>query len=278
MTRRELFNALFEAASGVYDAREARSVAYFVAERVYGAGRVDIAAEPECEVAADGLGAVLEDLAAGRPAQYIAGAAWFCGRYFAVAEGVLIPRPETEELVRWVAEEAAPGAVILDVGTGSGAIAAALAEAVDDAGVYAVDISETALAIASRNADGAGISFARYDILGTEEWPWPEVKFDIVVSNPPYIPASDLGAMHRNVTGFEPHEALFVPDGDPLVFYRAIALRGLTLLGPGGRLYFEIYEHSADGVRDLLAAAGYTVIEVKQDINGRERMVKAVKR
>lgn len=278
MTHKELFGALFEAASGVYDAREARSVACFLAECLYGVSRVDIAVEPEHEIVANGLEAVLGQLAAGRPAQYITGTAVFCGRKFAVSEGVLIPRPETEELVGWIAAEAAPGVAILDIGTGSGAIAISLAAAVVDAVVYAVDISERALAIAAHNANWAGISFAQYDILGASEWPWSDVKFDIVVSNPPYIPAADSETMHRNVTGFEPHEALFVPDDDPLVFYRAIALRGLTLLRPGGKLYFEIYEHSADGVRDLLATAGYTGIEVRQDINGRDRMVKAAKR
>lgn len=279
MTHRELFDALLEAASGVYDAREARSVAHFVAERLYNIGRMDITLEPEREVAAGGFSAVLEQLAAGRPAQYIAGATQFCGREFAVEEGVLIPRPETEELVDWIAREAASGVAILDIGTGSGAIAVALAATVAGADVHAVDISERALTIAARNAamNGVWVSFARYDILGSEPWPWPEVKFDIVVSNPPYIPAADRAAMHRNVTGFEPHEALFVPDDDPLVFYKAIVLRGLTLLKPGGELYFEIYEHSADGVRDLLAAAGYSEVEVRQDINGRDRMLRAVR-
>ncbi len=271
---------LFGTASGVYDAREARSVAHFVAERIYGVDRVAIAVEPDGEVAAEGLSTILEQMAAGRPAQYIAGSAGFCGLEFAVAEGVLIPRPETEELVEWIAVEAPAGATILDIGTGSGAIAVSLAAEVEGADVYAVDISERALTIAARNAaaNGVRVSFARYDILGREEWPWPDVMFNIIVSNPPYIPAADRAAMHLNVTGFEPHEALFVPDGDPLVFYKAIALKGLDMLKPGGQLYFEIYEHAADGVRDLLEATGYAEIEVRQDINGRDRMVKAVKK
>lgn len=280
MTRRELFDALFAAASGVYDAREARSVAHLLAERIYGVSRADIAVEPQCGVAAGGLASVLAELSAGRPAQYIAGTAWFCGLEFAVAEGVLIPRPETEELVEWIAAETVPEAAILDIGTGSGAIAVALAGKVAGSNVHAVDISERALVIAAGNAiaNGRRVSFAQLDILGPDGCvPWPAESFDIVVSNPPYIPDGDRTEMHQNVTGFEPHEALFVPDGDPLVFYKAISRKGLTLLKPGGALYFEIYEHSAASVCDLLAAAGYTGIGVRQDINGRDRMVKAVK-
>lgn len=286
MTNRELFNALFYAASGVYDEREARSVALFIAEKLFGTGRAAIIADPDREIRTRGLEAILTDISTGRPAQYIAGSCEFCGMEFAVAEGVLIPRNETEELVEWVAAESTADMTVLDVGTGSGAIAVALAKKLANSMIYAIDISQDALAAARRNAEmnGVRVTFAQYDILAQNDilaaddrFPWPEVRFDVIVSNPPYVPASDRASMHLNVTGFEPHEALFVPDDDQLVFYRAIAATGRRSLKPDGRIYFEIYEHAAEEVSTMLAGMGYGCIEVRKDINGRDRMVKAVK-
>ena len=280
MTNTDLFTLLFKAARAVYDEREAHSVACFIAEKLYGANRIHIATEPHGEVDAPGLESVLRDIAAGRPAQYVAGKADFCGMEFAVGEGVLIPRPETEELVEWVAGDTAPGTTALDIGTGSGAIAVALAKKIAGSVVHAADISAEALAFAAKNAatNGAQVSFTECDILAVgSESPWPPGMFDIIVSNPPYIPAGDRGGMHINVTEFEPAGALFVPDDDPLVFYKAIARKGRTLLKTGGRLFFEIYEHSAGEMRRLLETEGYSGIAVRKDINGRDRMVKAVK-
>lgn len=280
MTNRELFNTLYAAASRVYDDREARSAAWFVAEKLYGAGRTAIALEPDRDVYAADLESVLIEISAGRPVQYITGTCDFCGMEFAVGEGVLIPRGETEELVEWVASEIAADTAILDVGTGSGAIAVSLAKKLPDSEIYAVDVSPEALAAARRNAEtnNVRVAFARLDILDADcELPWPDARFDVIVSNPPYIPAADLTAMHINVTDYEPHEALFVPDADPLVFYRAIALTGQRLLKPRGRLYFEIYEHAAEEVSKMLDGAEYVGVEVRKDIHGRDRMIKCVK-
>lgn len=265
MTRREVFGELLVAARGAYDDREAQAVAEFVMERVFGVSRVDMALEPAIEVVVERLEGVLEDIANGRPAQYIAGEAWFDGGWMAVREGVLVPRPETEELVRWMTEELAVGARVLDVGTGSGAIATALARR--GMRVTAVDISDDALDVARENARRAGveIEFVKCDILHEI----PAGEFDAVASNPPYIPRSAGASMHRNVCSYEPPEALFVPDDDPLIFYKAIARTGVE------RLYFEIYEHFAHDVCGVLES--YET-EVRRDINGRERMVRALKK
>ncbi len=265
MIRREVFGELLAAARGVYDDREARAVAEFLMERRFGVPRVDMALGPALEAVTEGLDGVLSDLANGRPAQYIAGEAWFDGDWLTVREGVLIPRPETEELVRWVADDLPVGARVLDVGTGSGAIAIALARR--GMHVTAADISEDALTVARENARraGVGVDFVQCDILRSV----PAGEFDAVVSNPPYIPLSAREAMHRNVSDFEPHGALFVPDDDPMMFYAAIARMGV------GRMYFEVYEHLAN---DVCALFGGYETEVRHDINGRERMVRAIKR
>lgn len=268
MKVRELYDILSGAAREVYDGREAAAAVDFLMERLFGVSRVEMVCGPGRDVAAEGVSGVVDDLLAGRPVQYIAGEAWFDGMWMKVCEGVLIPRPETEELVRWVAADGLRGE-ILDVGTGSGAIAIALARRANGVGyITALDVSACALEVARENARRAGVDveFVQCDILREA----PARRFDIVVSNPPYIPASERAAMHRNVVGFEPAEALFVPDDDPLVFYRAIAR-----MRPG-RLYFEIYEHLGREVCAMLGDMGYEDVELRRDINGRERMVKAV--
>lgn len=260
MTARAAFELLCEAAGG---AREGAAQAHFLLERVFGVSRLALAYEPFAAVLGD-VARVAEELAAGRPVQYIAGEAPFCGMWLRVREGVLIPRPETEELVRWVLSDE-PGSV-LDAGTGSGAIAIALARA--GRSVTAVDISEDALETARFNAaeQGVAVDFVRCDILsGT-----PPVA-DIIVSNPPYIPVAERASMDANVVEHEPFGALFVPDDDPLIFYRAIARLGAR------RLFFEIHSTLGAEVRALLQEHGYSV-EIRKDINGRDRMARCVKR
>lgn len=225
-------------------------------------------------MAADGFEAMAAQLAAGRPVQYVVGHTEFYGHRFAVREGVLIPRPETEELVSWVVHDERRARALLDVGTGSGCIAASLALALPGAEVCAADLSDAALAIAAENCRtlGARVTLRKADALGglDEIFPGP---FDTIVSNPPYVPQSDLAAMHANVREYEPREALFVPDDDALQFYRAIARAGRRMLRPGGKLYFEIYERSAEQMRLLLGEEGYTDTEVREDLNGKPRMV-----
>lgn len=273
-TRRGLLDRLAARLTGLYDAREARSIALIALSELSGLSATALLTDPGAPIAVDGFDAMAEQLAAGRPVQYVVGHTEFCGHRFAVREGVLIPRPETEELVAWVARNEHSARALLDVGTGSGCIAASLALALPDTAVCAADISDKALEIAAENcrALGAAVTLRRADALGdlAEVFPGP---FDALVSNPPYVPQSDFAAMHANVREYEPREALFVPDDDALRFYRAIARAGRQMLRPGGRLYFEIYERFAGGMCRMLGEEGYTGTEVREDLNGKPRMV-----
>ncbi|MDR2911750.1 MAG: peptide chain release factor N(5)-glutamine methyltransferase [Alistipes sp.] len=277
MTRKELIDSLKTAARPVYGEHEAAAVARLVAEVRYGLSRADCALEPEAEVdVGEGVGELLADLAAARPVQYILGEAEFDGLRLAVGEGVLIPRPETEELVRWVAEERADAGSVLDIGTGSGAIAIALARRLPEARVSAIDISGEALRYARLNNERhkAGVEFHQADILDNFQFSIFNFQFDVVVSNPPYIPAAERAAMPANVAEYEPEGALFVPDDDPLLFYRAIARFARRALRPRGALYFEIHEGLAREVAELLKAEGFRDIELRRDINDKPRMIR----
>ena len=218
----------------------------------------------------------IERLKKQEPIQYILGYSDFCGLRFRVTPATLIPRPETSELVEWIASEATGNESILDIGTGSGCIAISLAHKVPQSKVTAWDISSDALAVAAENSktNGQTITFEQVDILAHQ--PTGE-QFDIIVSNPPYIKENEKEAMHSNVLDWEPHTALFVPDSDPLLFYRTIAEKGLMLLKPGGRLYFEINRAHGKETMEMLAALGYTGIELRKDFAENDRMIRAVK-
>ena len=218
----------------------------------------------------------IERLKKQEPIQYILGYSDFCGLRFKVTPATLIPRPETSELVEWVANEATGSESILDIGTGSGCIAVSLAHKLPQNKVTAWDISNDALAVAAENsnANGCNVAFELVDILAHQ--PSGEL-FDIIVSNPPYIKENEKESMHANVLDWEPHTALFVPDSDPLLFYRTIAEKGLMLLKPGGRLYFEINRAHGKETMDMLAALGYTHIELRKDFAENDRMIRAVK-
>ena len=226
MTIRETIQKIEGAISALYDSREATAVARQVVCRRCGYNFSQLVVHYDDEVQIPDLESIVAELAAARPVQYVLGEAEFCDLDFTVSEGVLIPRPETEELVEWVASGAKRGARILDVGTGSGAIAVALAKKVEGAEVVAVDISEKALHIAAENVarHNANVTLVKADALGDMSHLG---QFDIIVSNPPYIPQSDIAAMHSNVVDYEPHTALFVADSDPLCFYRSIAQNGV---------------------------------------------------
>ncbi len=274
MTRKELIENLRAAAEPVYGAQEAAAIARLVAEKRYCFSRAEAALEPLAKVDAGAdFGQILADLAASRPVQYILGKADFYGLELEVGEGVLIPRPETEELVRWIIESELSAKDILDVGTGSGAIAIALAKNIPGATVTGIDISPDALKFARRNNEttGTGVILKEADILD----PGLDLgRFDIIVSNPPYIPASQRARMAANVAEYEPQVALFAPDGDPLLFYRAIAKFALRSLRPGGSLYFEGHEETAYGAADILAGEGFREIKVRSDINSKPRMIR----
>lgn len=226
------------------------------------------------------LGNVAEQLSAGRPVQYIIGKTEFCGEEFTVREGVLIPRPETEELVMWAREVSKefPSPRILDLCTGSGCIAIALKKLIPAATVTAIDLSAEALAIAQENATklGTEVRFLADDVLkgvpqlGNEQ-------FDIIVSNPPYIPISEREAMHINVTNFEPAMALFVEDSDPLIFYREIARIAKSRLSDRGALLIEIHELLADKTLQMLQKEGFDA-ELRHDFLNKPRMICCHKR
>lgn len=287
MTCRETIDSLTERLSPLYDPREARAIARVLVSERAGIPVSALLTDPGAELRIEGLEQDAELLAGGVPLQYVVGTAEFYGRRFAVREGVLIPRPETEELVdRIVRSERdaqsapsqqageVPGTIrILDVGTGSGCIAASLALELPEAEVFAAEIADEALAVAEENFRrlGARVTLRRADALNGLEAQFPE-KFDLIVSNPPYVPASDRAAMHPNVRDHEPAVALFVPDDDPLCFYRAIARAGRRMLRPGGRLWFEIYEHAAEAMRKMLAGEGYTDTIVYKDLFDKDRI------
>ena len=288
MTRREAIDCITGRLSPLYDPREARSIARLLVSERAGVPVSALLTDPGAELRIEGLEQDVERLADGVPLQYVVGTAEFYGRRFAVREGVLIPRPETEELVDRIvrsergaqrgssqqAGEASGTLRILDIGTGSGCIAASLALELPEAEVFAAEIADEALTVAEENFRrlGARVTLRRADALQELKAQFPE-PFDLIVSNPPYVPESDRAAMHPNVRDHEPGMALFVPDGDRILFYRAIARAGRRLLLPGGRLYFEIYEHAAEETAQMLRQEGYSAVELREDLNGKPRMI-----
>ncbi len=222
----------------------------------------------------DKLDNYLKKLQKHMPIQYVLGETEFCGLNFLVDEAVLIPRPETEELVEWIRKDVRPDAAILDIGTGSGCIAIALKHFLPDAQVFACDISENALLLAKQNAvqNQVKVEFFQTDILTDE---MSDKKWDVIVSNPPYIPLKERDAMDEHVTAFEPNIALFVPDDDPLLFYRKIGEFAQKHLNPHGELYVECHRDYADACVQLYGNMGFTYIKLKKDIGGNPRMIKA---
>jgi release factor glutamine methyltransferase len=236
---------------------------------------------------------IVKELKTGKPVQYILGFTEFYGLIMNVTPDVLIPRPETEELVKWIIDDhACKSPVILDIGTGSGCIAIALKKNLLSSAVYACDISASALKIAQENAsvNGVDIVFFQQDISNTDIVKFakepggdraltqlaPEAnpEYDIIVSNPPYIPLREKPLININISGFEPGNALFVPDDDPLMFYRYIAYYGLNHLKKNGQIYFEIHEKSGSELKKLLEKSGYRNVTLQKDLNGKDRMMK----
>lgn len=281
----EDFLRLRQVLSAHYAEGEARSIAFLVFDEAFGISRTDIYADKVRQFSLDERQQyvnICQRLQQGEPVQYVLGSADFCGHRFGVAPGVLIPRPETEELVAWAVDEVTrlraelpAGTVlrVLDAGTGSGCIAVSLKLACPDVEVEAWDLSAEALHIASENARclGAEVHFAQHDLL----MPWPaEAAFHLVVSNPPYICQRERAEMEAHVLLHEPDSALFVPDADPLLFYRALArsAAGGVLL-PGGALLVEINRAYGAETARLFADEGLLRTEVRLDAFGNDRMV-----
>lgn len=345
------YNQLWKRLTVIYNEREAQAIVRTVLDALFGMSLTDICLGKVTQLSADDttrLEKIMQRLEKSEPVQYVLGSEWFAGRLFDVAPGVLIPRPETEDLVKWACDEAkekekednskeergkeekevskkreaqkkeeqplssplkeekeglrkgedaskkeeqllsslfknnkevpekgeeAPHPSILDIGTGSGCIAITVALALPQARVTAWDISTDALAIAAGNAHrlGASVRFEHQDALSA---PDDEERWDVIVSNPPYICDRERADMSDNVLSYEPELALFVPDSDPLLFYRAIARNASKALKPGGRLLFETNTAYAHEVAQAMADEGFTAIEVRNDCFGKPRMVK----
>ncbi len=287
MRVRELADTMKQSLLPLYDEREALAMV-----RLYLSYRLQVPAYQLALMGNDVLPEAqqehflqdLDKLKDACPLQYVLGETEFCGCRITVNPSVLIPRPETEELVALAVEQipvSRPDAPlnVWDVGTGSGCIAVALAKRLPQARVFASDVSEAALQTARVNAkdNGVQVMFARHDMLDADNLPFGDRLFDLMVSNPPYIPESDRAQMHGNVVDHEPHGALFVPDEDPLVFYRALAVIGHKCLKKSGMILAETYEDFHPQLEKLFAEMGYGRFQSLCDINGRKRMVLAAR-
>ena len=284
------YNELWHLLAQRYDEGEAKAIARMTYEVRFGLTFSDLCLGKDTQLSADDqteLEEIAQRLSQGEPIQYVLGQAEFCRRTFLVNEAVLIPRSETEELCRWIAESEKRKVIsdkcsILDIGTGSGCIAITLAAEMLGAGVTAWDISKDALEVARENAKRTGVhvSFEQVDALHLTSDILHQTSgvFDLIVNNPPYICNKERATMEANVLEHEPHTALFVPDDDPLLFYRAIAQYGQTALKEGGWLYFEINPLYADALADMLKMMSYYDINIKQDQFGKQRMMRARKK
>lgn len=263
----------------LYDVQEADAITTLVLSELTGYSKAKLKAFPETELTdeqSEKLSTILNQLQTGEPLQYILGHTEFYGLKFEVNPNVLIPRPETEELVGWIIESSElPPINILDIGTGSGCIAITLKHELKQATVSAIDISIGALETAKRNAanNQVEVNFIHADILAHENIKLDK-KLDVIVSNPPYVTETDKRQMHTNVTDFEPHTALFVPEEDPLLFYNAIADFATKNLNDNGLLFFEINESYGEETIEMLNNKSFINIELRKDMSGRDRMIK----
>ncbi len=282
VSAKSIYQQVFDTIESLYGKREAGSLAAAYLFDRWHIDRIKLSMNLELAIDDRMLKSDLRKLQQGMPLQHVVGFQEFFGHKFQTNHHALIPRPETEELVEWVIETISdlPSESILkvlDIGTGTGCIPISVDLAYDYLECTGIDISEEALKLAETNAKrlGSACSFQKLDILSNslEKDTW-----DIIISNPPYIPESDRSQMHKNVLDFEPGLALFVSNEDPLVFYRTIAQKSSSALKKSGLLFFEIHESYGNEVRKLLSDEGYEDIELRQDINGKDRMLKAVRK
>ena len=290
MTIRLLEKAFIDQLTSLYNFEEARNLAWLSISFVCRLNRMQyLAAKQDVLSPLDetSLSMILEDLMTGKPLQYILGETEFYGLTFKVNPSVLIPRPETEELVDWIIKDVrkekgnlSSGEFnILDIGTGSGCIPVTLKKNLPAANLMAMDISPDALETAIRNSvlNQAEVRFYLDDILQPGQSELLNSKFTVIVSNPPYVTNAEKSQMHKNVLTYEPHTALFVEDDDPLIFYKAIAFFAIRQLNPKGSLYLEINENFGKETADLLREFGFEDIDLRTDLPGRFRMIKAIK-
>jgi release factor glutamine methyltransferase len=281
--RQRLLFQLYE----IYESREAVNIADLVMEQITGWKKIDRILNKNVPLLPNKIEILekyTEELLAYKPIQYVLGEAWFYGMHFFVNEHVLIPRPETEELVQWAIgtvdnskRAMQKNITVLDVGTGSGCISISLKKNLPFAEVYACDISQHALNVAEKNAimHDTVIQLLQIDFLDKRQWnTLPPV--DIIISNPPYVPLNEKETLAANVVLYEPHVALFVDNNDPLIFYKAIADFAKEKMKPGGKVYAEIHERLASDVQQVFVEKDLTSLEVKKDMQGKPRMIRVL--
>ena len=287
MTLNEARTILAKELKNVYDSNELKNIIDLVLVYITNMSRSEQVKNKLAYLTCtqlENLDAITERLKKNEPVQYVLGEAWFAGMKFKVNKNVLIPRPETEELVDWIVKEintlqGSPfgQCSIIDIGTGSGCIPITLKRKIPDADIYAIDVCSEALFTATENAIelNAEVNFILLDFLA--EGKWNELgQYDIIVSNPPYVKQSEIKKMHERVTEFEPHLALFVPDEDALLFYKKLSAFALKHLNKGGSLFVEINEALGDAVVKLFQSTGFTNVELKKDLQGKDRMIRAI--
>ena len=279
MKLKEAIEQLRSGLAGVAEPQEVQAMIRIICEDIFNYDQVDVALRQESELpdfAQERVTEIIARLRRHEPLQYIVGSARFHGHRFKVTPAVLIPRPETEQLIDMIIDEnSASDLRVLDMGTGSGCIAISLARALKFAQVDALDVSRDALAVARENAAllKVKVRFFESDMLS----PQPPARYDIIVSNPPYVCWSERESMERNVLDYEPGQALFVPDNDPLLFYKAIAAYAAQSRERGGRLYLEINQRFGNEVKRLLEGNGFDEVRIIEDSYGKTRFAAAVK-
>jgi len=285
MTLNEARTVLTKELDKAYDSDELKNIIDLVLEHITTLPRMEQVRSKLAYLTCgqlETIDSITERLKKNEPIQYVLGEAWFAGMKFKVNKNVLIPRQETEELVDWIVKENAQRSTfnaqfsIIDIGTGSGCIPITIKKKLPQANISAIDVCSEALFTATENAieHNTEIDFILLDFLDEDKWKEFGL-FDIIVSNPPYVKQSEKDGMHIRVKEFEPHKALFVPDNDALLFYKKLSDFSLKHLKPGGSLFVEINESLGDAVVNLFRSAGFTDIELKKDMQGKDRMIKA---